>query len=190
MKGANNMEYQIVGKNISVTEGISSAIKKKLSKMDKYFDPKDEVMCRAVVRSYKNEAKVEITITTKNIMLRSEVKDRDLYAAIDISIDKLVGQMRKLKTRMKNKNNHDGLGKSILFDELEDIKEEVDNSKVVKTKQYVLQPMSLDEAITRMEALGHNFFLYLDSDDEKISVVYKREEDGYGLIQAENKVDF
>ncbi|MBO8427978.1 MAG: ribosome-associated translation inhibitor RaiA [Firmicutes bacterium] len=183
------MEYQIVGKNITVTDGISNAIKKKLSKMDKYFNPKDEVSCRAVVRSYKTGAKVEITITTKNITLRSEVKDKDLYAAIDISIDKLVGQMRKLKTRMRNKNNHDGLGKSIIFDELEDIKEEGNNSEVVKTKQYTLTPMSLEEAITRMEALGHSFFLYLDNEDEKISVVYKRDEGGYGLIQAENRVE-
>ncbi len=184
------MEYQIIGKNIKVTEGISEAIQKKLSKLDKYFDEHDEVNCRAVVRSYKTGAKVEITIFTKNITLRSEVIDSDLYAAIDISVDKLVGQMRKLKTRMKKKHERDGLGKSILFDQLEDIKEEVENSQVVKTKQYALTPMSLEEAITRMEALGHAFFLYLDSEDEKMSVVYKRNEGGYGLIQAENKVEF
>lgn len=183
------MKYQIIGKNIEVTEGISAAITKKLSKMDKYFDPNDEVSCRAVVRSYKNGAKVEITISSKNVTFRSEVKDPDLYAAVDLSLDKLLGQMRKFKTQvLKKKSSKEKLGEAILLDEIETLHQE-EKDEIVKTKSYLLNPMTLDEAIARLEAIGHTFFLYLDEEDEKISVVYKREDGGYGLIQAENNVE-
>ena len=182
------MKYTIVGKNIKVTEGISNKITSKLSKMDKYFNAKDEVQCRAVVRSYKQGAKVEVTIFTKEMTFRAEVKNDDLYAAVDLAIDKLEGQMRKLKTQLEKKYGHEGLGRSLIYEAIEDLEEEAEEAEVVKTKSYDLKPMALDEAITRMEALGHDFFLYLDTDDEKISVVYKRNDGGYGLIQAENEV--
>ena len=182
------MKYTIVGKNIQVTDGISNKIQSKLAKMDKYFDANDDVQCRAVVRSYKNGAKVEVTIFTKAMTFRSEVTHEDLYAAVDLTIDKLEGQMRKLKTQLERKYGHESLGKSIIYDAIEEAEEEAEESEVVRTKSYDLVPMTLDEAITRMEALGHDFFLYLDTDDEKISVVYARHEGGYGLIQAENEV--
>ena len=110
------MKYQIVGKNITVTEAISNALTKKLSKMDKYFKNDDEVVCRAVVRTYKkNEAKVEITIFSTDITFRAEVKSDDLYKAFDLAIDKLLGQMRKLKSQLKKRYDRAGVGKAIAF---------------------------------------------------------------------------
>lgn len=182
------MKYQIIGKNIEVTDAIRSSIEKKLSRMDKYFVINDEVLCRAVVQSYDVGAKVEITIFTKEMDFRTEVRNNDLYAAVDLAIDKLEDQMRKLKTRMHRAKNQEGLGRSIAF---ENFMEEQDNDgddQVVRTKSIYLEPMTLDEAITRMEALGHTFFMYLDSEDEQISVVYRRFDSGFGVIQAENHV--
>jgi len=181
------MKYQIVGKNIQVTDAIRDDIQKKLHRMDKYFIINDEVLCRAVVSAYKVGDKVEITIFTKEMDFRTEVRDNDLYAAVDLAIDKLEGQMRRLKTRMERSKNTEGLGRSIAF---ENFKEETEpeNEQLVRTKSIYLEPMTLDEAITRMEALGHSFFIYLDSDDEEVSVAYKRFEGGYGVIQAENKL--
>ena len=185
------MKYQIIGKNIEVTEGISAALTKKLSKMDKYFKDNDEVSCRAVVRSYKKgEAKVEITIFTRDTTFRAEVKTNDLYAAFDLAIDKLQGQMRKLKTKLRRRYDHDGIGKAIAFEEIQDEVVQEEESKVVRTKTLTLKPISVEEAVIEMESIGHDFYLYLDTDDEKISVVYKREDGGYGLLQADNKVNF
>jgi putative sigma-54 modulation protein len=182
------MKYQIIGKNIEVTEGIRSAIEKKLSRMDKYFIINDNVTCRAVVRSYHVGAKVEITIFTPQMDFRAEVQNEDLYAAVDEAVDKLEGQMRKLKTRMDRRGEKKGLGKSIAFENFEADVVEEEKEQVVRTKSVFLEPMELDEAITRMEALGHNFFLYNDAEDQSISVVYKRLDGGYGVIQAENKL--
>ena len=184
------MKYQIIGKNIEVTEGIRLAVEKKLSRMDKYFVINDDVSCRVVVRSYKVGAKVEITIFTSQMDFRAEVKDPDLYAAVDLAIDKLESQMRKLKTKMdRSKGDKLGLGKALAFENIEPVAQEEDEEEtVVRVKNIDLEPMSIDEAVTRMELLDHPFFLYLDEEDNKISVVYTREDGGYGVIQAENEL--
>lgn len=181
------MKYQIIGKNIEVTDSIRDSVQKKLSRMDKYFVINDEVLCRAVVSAYKVGAKVEITIFTKEMDFRTEVRNNDLYAAVDLAIDKLEDQMRRLKTKMMRNKNTLGLGKSLALENLED-GEISDDDVVVRTKSIYLEPMSLDDAITRMEALGHSFFIYLDNEDEEVSVVYKRLDGGYGIIQVENKL--
>ncbi|MCH3908983.1 MAG: ribosome-associated translation inhibitor RaiA [Bacilli bacterium] len=183
------MKYQIIGKNIEVTDAIRADIQKKLHRMDKYFVINDEVLCRAVVCSFKVGAKVEITIFTKEMDFRAEVRNNDLYAAVDSAIDKLEDQMRRLKTRMERGHNADmGLGRSIAFQNFQEENKPEDSEEVVRTKSIYLEPMTLDEAIMRMDALGHSFFVYLDSDDEEISVAYKRLDGGYGVIQAENKL--
>ena len=181
------MKYQIIGKNISVTDAIRDDIERKLRRMDKYFVINDDVLCRAVVRSYTVGAKVEITIFTKEMDFRAEVKNDDLYAAVDLAIDKLEGQMRKLKTRMDRTKESDSLGRALAMENIIEDAEE-DKEEIVRTKSIRLEPMSIDEAITRMEALGHSFFLYLDEEDDEIAVVYRRIDGGYGVIEAENRL--
>ena len=182
------MKYQILGKNIRVTEGISDAITKKLSKMDKYFLINDDVECRVVVSVHEHAQKVEVTIFLPSMPLRAEVEDADLYAAIDLVIDKLEGQMRKIKTRMDRSNGKLSLGKAIDFDQIEEERKEDKDDVIVRLKSYYLTPMNIEEAITRMEALGHPFFMYLDEEDDRISTVYIRNDGGYGVIQAENPI--
>ena len=181
------MKYQIIGKNIEVTDSIRADIEKKLARMDKYFVIDDHVLCRAVVRSYTVGAKVEITIFTKEMDFRAEVKNADLYAAVDLAVDKLEGQMRKLKTRIERKKETDSLGRALALENIRDYEKE-DPDEVVRTKSIRLEPMTIDEAITRMEALGHSFFMYLDEEDDEISVVYARVDGGYGVIEAENRL--
>ena len=181
------MKYQIIGKNISVTDAIRDDIERKLRRMDEYFVINDDVLCRAVVRSYTVGAKVEITIFTKEMDFRAEVKNDDLYAAVDLAVDKLEGQMRKLKTRMDRTKESDSLGRALAMENIIEDAEE-DKEEIVRTKSIRLEPMSIDEAITRMEALGHSFFLYLDEEDDEIAVVYRRIDGGYGVIEAENRL--
>ena len=181
------MRYQIVGKNIEVTDAIKQAILDKLAKMDKYFLINDEVECRVVVRSYKVGTKIEVTIFTNQMDLRAEVSDPDLYAGVDLVVDKLEGQMRKLKTRMaRSKGGRLSLGQAIAFENIEEDEYDEENDVLVRTKNIDLKPMSLEDAVTRMRAIDHPFFLYLDEEDNKISVVYVRDDGGYGVIQAEN----
>lgn len=183
------MKTQIIGKNIEVTKSIKEATELKLARLEKYFVINEDVSCRVVVRSYKVGAKVEITIFTPMMDLRAEVTDADLYAAVDLAIDKLEGQMRKLKTRMDRSNGRMSLGKALAFEHLEDIEEvSEEEDEIVRTKTKYLKPMTVEEAVARMEAIDHPFFLYLDEEDDKISMIYKRDDGGYGIFQAENEL--
>lgn len=182
------MKYQIIGKNIEVTEGIQASVEKKLSRMDKYFLINDDVECRVVVSAHGETQRVEVTIFLPQMPLRAEVDDKDLYAGIDRAIDRLEGQMRKIKTKMDRSNGKVGLGRAIDFDLVEEDDEPKENDVIVRAKSYYLTPMSIEEAAIRMEALGHDFFVYLDEDDDRISVLYNRRDGGYGVIQAENPI--
>ena len=181
------MKYQITGKNIKITEGISAAVQKKLKKMDKYFLINDEVECRVVCSTHETEQKIEVTIFLPQMPLRAEVTDVDLYAALDIAVDRLEGQMRKIKTRM-DRTNKMSLAESIDFEQVDEDREPQEKDVIVRAKSYYLQAMDIEEALTRMQALGHDFFLYLDEEDDRISVVYNRRDGGYGVIQAENPI--
>lgn len=176
------MKCQIVGKNIEVTDAIKATVEEKLSRMDKYFVINDDVVAKVLVRTYKTAQKVEITIKTKMMDFRVEVSNDDLYAAIDLAIDKLEGQMRKLKTKL-DRRHKTSLGESIAFENF--ISEEDDhNDEMVRVKEIYLEPMDMEEAITRMENLGHNFYLYKDKEDNVVSVLYRRDDGGYGVIQG------
>lgn len=182
------MNIQIVGKNIEVTEGIQNACERKLARLDKYFK-NEESNCRVLVRSYKVGAKVEVTIFTNIYTFRAEVTNDDLYAAFDLAVDKLEGQMRKMKTRMDRSKDKVGFGRAVVEEaiELEEV-EENKNLELVKTKSIYLDPMTLDQAINQMVALGHSFFIYLDKEDNKVCTVYERLDGGYGVIEVENEV--
>ena len=176
------MKCQIVGKNLKVTEAMERAVEEKLSKMDKYFVITDEVVAKVLAKTHKNDQKVEITINTKMMDFRAEVTASDFYEAVDLAIDKLEGQMRKLKTKLCRRHK-ESLGEAIAFENFVN-EEDNENDEMVRVKEVYLEPMDINEAITRMEALGHSFFIYLDSEDDLVSVVYKRTGEGYGVIQG------
>jgi len=179
------MKLSIVGKNITITDGIKQALENKFSKFNKYFD-RDDVSGRVVCRTYPIGTKLEITIFTPHMIFRAEATDQDLYNAMDIAVNKLDGQFRKLKTRM-DRRNKPSLAEAIVLDNIEK-EEDKEDDEVVRTKSIYLEPMNVEEAITRMNAIDHDFFVYLDEDDERISVVYRRLDGGYGIIEAENKL--
>ena len=172
------MKVQIYGKNITVTPAIAEKIEKKLNHLEKYFIIDENVIANVVVRVYPNKQKIEVTIPTKFAVLRAEVVHDDLYAAIDLAIDKLEDQIRRQKTRLTRKNKEK---LAYAFLETEELDEEYDEAdEVVKTKSIVPDTMELDEAIMRMEMLNHNFFIYRDDETKEIAVVYKRHDGGYG----------
>lgn len=182
------MKYQITGTGVTISEKVTNELTKKLSRTEKFFRGGDNVECRVVVKKHKNDIKLEITIFAREMVFRAEAADNDLKTALDLAIDKLESQMRKLKARYERRQSREGILDSLIMENIEEEKQELENSEIVRTKTFDLKPMTIDEAILKMEAIGHSFFLYLDSEDELISVVYKRDNGGYGLLQAENKL--
>lgn len=176
------MKISVRGKNIEITEAIEQKISKKLSKLDKYFIVSDNVEAKVLCRVYPYGQKLEITIPTEYVLLRAEVVDDDLYNAIDLAIDKLEGQIRKYKTRLSRKSKDNKLALNVASIEPLDHEEE---DVIVKTKSISPKPMDMEEAIMQMELIGHSFFVYRDVETNEISVVYKRHNGGYGLIETQ-----
>ena len=176
------MKVSIRGKNIALTEGIETKISKKLNLLDKYFIMSENVEAKVLIRTYPVGQKIEVTIPTEYVLLRAEVVDNDLYNAIDLVIDKLEGQIRKYKTRLSRKSKDNKLALNVAsIEPLEHEEEDV----IVKTKSISPKPMDMEEAIMQMELIGHSFFVYRDVETNEISVVYKRHNGCYGLIETQ-----
>ncbi|MBQ9563674.1 MAG: ribosome-associated translation inhibitor RaiA [Lachnospiraceae bacterium] len=175
------MKYTIVGKNMEVHERLSNQVMKKLDKLDKYFA--DDVEAQVTLSTVKDSKKVEVTIPTKGQLIRAEQTTGDMYASIDAVEEIIERQLRKYKTRMlsKKKGAKDAFNEAFLDAEPE-VSEDI---KITRVKRFAVKPMDPEEACLQMELLGHNFFLFQDAESEGISVVYKRNDGTYGLIEAE-----
>ena len=174
------MKITVNGKNIVLTDALKNAVRKKLSKIDKYFNP--DVEAHVTLSVQKNRQRVEVTIPFGGVILRGEEENDDMYASIDLVLDKLEGQIRKQKTKLLKRNNSQSLRFQFIPDE-----KEIDHQehKIVKTKKFAVKPMSSEEAVLQMELLGHSFFVYRDADQGDVNVVYKRRDGNYGLIEPE-----
>ena len=179
------MKYVVVKNGVRLSKKVEDIVIAKLSRLEKMLYKSDELECRVVVKSHGPKEKVEITIPTKFLVLRSEVEADDVLDAIDIAKEKLESQIRKVKTKLDRTNSKTNLGKAFVLNEIlsEDEKEE---DVFVRTKTIRPTPMTLDDAIMSMDALGHSFFIYLDQEDQSVSVVYKRNDGGYGVIEIED----
>ena len=177
------MKCNIRGDKLVVTEAIKSYIEEKMGRLDKYFK-RDDLNANILVKTRGNRDIIEVTIPTDKFTLRSEEEHDDLYAAIDLVMDKLERKIRKNKTKLKKQNINDKY-KEFNFDyELLETEKYEDN-KIVKRKKIEIKPMSEEEAILQMELLGHTFFVYKDSENDEVMVLYKRHDGNYGIIETE-----
>lgn len=176
------MEIIIHGDKLKVTAAMKDYIEEKLSKLEKYLENSENVRINVIVKVSNYSQRVEITIPLKTVILRTEETQQDFYAAVDKAIDKLERQVRKNKTRIASRQTKGNFG--FIVDEIESV-EEVEETKIVKRKKVEVKPMDEEEAILQMELLGHQFYMYKDSETNKPMVVYKRNDGNYGIIESE-----
>ncbi|WP_408007856.1 ribosome hibernation-promoting factor, HPF/YfiA family [Pseudalkalibacillus sp. A8] len=186
------MNFNIRGDNIEVTPALRNYSEKKVSKLERYFDgtPNSDVYINLKV--FNNEQLVEVTIPMPGLLLRAEESHDDMYAAIDLVVEKLERQIRKHKTKVNRKfrqggpikfafangNGNAAPSTTTLLEEEED----EDEFQVVRNKRFDLKPMDTQEAILQMDMLGHNFFVFSHAESGETNVVYKRKDGKYGLI--------
>ncbi len=174
------MKIIVTGKNITISEKIQDAIDKKFEKLGKYFA--DDIQAKVVIHPEKAKVKMEATIVTKGTIFRAEDVSSDVFDCIDIVAEKLLSQMSKYKGKLMKRNK----GKeSIKFEMIPETSEQ-EETKVVKTKKFQLIPMTVDDAILQMEMLQHNFFVFINIETDNVNVVYKRNDDDYGLLETEH----
>lgn len=176
------MNIIIRGDKIQVTDAIKSYAEEKIGRLSKYLENAEELSANLVLKVTNRDQKVEVTIPLNNGLLRAEEVQDDLYAAIDKVVDKVERQIRKHKTKMQDKQIK--IAKDLKFDNIEDF-DVTEESLVVKRKKIEVKPMSEEEAIIQMELLGHQFYLYKDAETMQPTLVYKRNDNQYGVIETE-----
>lgn len=174
------MKISYVGKNITIRDNFKELVHKKIERLDKYFD--EDVEAKATFSTVGNFKTVEVTIWLKSgTIIRSEETSDDMLSSVDMAVESLDNQLRKYKTKLKSRKQE-----SIRYDEVIEDEETIAEDKkpeVVKVKKIGLKPMFLEDAILQMELLGHDFFVYQDAEVNEVSVVYKRNDGNYGLIE-------
>ncbi|CAD2077870.1 Putative sigma-54 modulation protein [Jeotgalicoccus aerolatus] len=184
------IRVEIRGENIEVTDAIREHIEDKVAKLERYFNdvPNTHAHVNIKVRNNKR-GKVEITIPMKDLTLRAEEGHDDLYAAVDLVIDKLERQIRKHKTKInrkfREKNPEADFFNASAFENGE--KEDSGNGDdiaIFRSKEFTLKPMDSEEAVLQMNMLGHDFFVFNDRETDGTSIVYRRKDGKYGLIET------
>lgn len=186
------MKFNIRGENIEITPALRDYVEKKVGRIDRYFTTDITSDVYVTMKVIKDTHNVEVTVPMPQLLLRAEEKHTDMYAAIDLVVEKLERQIRKYKTKVNRKFRNDNSVKFMFQDtlttdngEVHEEESEFENFEIVRTKRFNLKPMDAEEAVLQMDLLGHNFFVFSDAEDDKVSVVYKRKDGRYGLIQPE-----
>ncbi|MEE3392106.1 MAG: ribosome-associated translation inhibitor RaiA [Lachnospiraceae bacterium] len=174
------MQYIISGKNIDVTEGLKSAIYDKIGKLEHYFTPETEIHVTLSVE--KDRQKIEVTIPLKGNIIRAEQVSNDMYVSIDLVEEIIERQLRRYKNKLVKKEQ-DAVSLSRAFID-EDINDD-DDIRIIRDKKFKIDSMNPEEACVQMELLGHDFFVFRNSETEVVNVVYKRKGRTFGLIEPE-----
>lgn len=182
------MKCTFACKKISLNDSIKEYAEKKLSKLDRYF--REEETGAFVTFSVEKEhlCSVEITIRGNGALLRAqtEAPDGDMRGAIDAAVGYIERQILKNKTRLSKRLRSEAFpAPSAPADEFE-VQEERE-FPIVRTKKFSVKPMSPEEAILQMNLLDHTFFVFRSSEDDSVSIVYKRKNGGYGLIVTDEQ---
>lgn len=170
------MKIRIITKKFTLTDDVREWIEKKLKKFDKFFP--EETEATVALSSTKIGERIELTIYRNGSIFRSEVADKDYKCALDTAMENIERQIRKNRTRLEKKL----YVKKDVFAEA-DIIEAEEEIEVVKVKRFEMQAMTVEEAILQMNLLQHNFYMFLNIESGRYNVVYKRDDNQYGVIE-------
>ncbi|MCA9921898.1 MAG: ribosome-associated translation inhibitor RaiA [Anaerolineales bacterium] len=185
------MELSINNRNIELTPRLQSYVEKKTGRLDRYMP--NLVGVRVDLSSEQTRSSVErqvaqITVRdNRGTILRAEERNSDIFAAVDAVVDKLYRQIQRYRGKRKRRwragnQAEDFVGEPLPFEE--EIDEDVDPA-IVRVKRFAMRPMSPDEAVDQIELLGHDFFVFFNTEDNGVNVLYRRRDQNYGLLQPE-----
>ncbi len=175
------MQIQFMAKNYTISQKLESIIKEKVGKLDRYFadTASAKVVCS---RIGKDNFKLELTIKDKGLLFRSEVISDNMYQNIDLALPKVERQIVKYSTKLKDKLRQNAKLNELLFNDDFDYEINPEECKVSKIKNFNIYPLTVNEAIMELENSDHAFYVYLNADNGKVNVIYKRTEGDYGII--------
>ena len=176
-----SMNITITARKTSVKDSFKERVEKKLAKFDRFFD--DDAKAVVTVTNENGRETVEITVQVQGMFFRAEKTTSDRFDSLEAVADSLFRQI------VRNKNNLEKRLKTDAFDPMfkdEAIAVEDEEYKVVRVKKFPIKPMAVDEAILQMNMVGHEFYMFRNSENGEINVVYRRHNGDYGLIEPQN----
>jgi putative sigma-54 modulation protein len=176
------MEVSIFARNVEVTPRLSEYVEQKVGKLDRYLPSIDETRVDLKVENTRSNAHrqvAQLTVRVRGKILRAEERTGDMFASIDAVMDKMYRQIARYKGKRQDRW-HSGVEELPIEEPAEETVGEV-----VRVKRFEVLPMSREEAIEQMELLGHHFYVFLDADEDTVSVLYRRNDGNYGLLQPE-----
>ncbi|MGQ9512097.1 ribosome hibernation-promoting factor, HPF/YfiA family [Thermodesulfitimonas sp.] len=176
------MQVVVRGKNIKVTDALRGYVEKRLAKLDRFFNGLSEAQVTLSVE--RGNHRIEVTIPVNGMILRGEEATYDMYAAVDLVVEKLEKQIERYKSRF-NRRARVGNVPAAEVAAPEPV-EDTEKNEVVRVKRFAIKPMNIDEAIMQMNLLGHNFFVFRNAETEAVCVLYRRKDGNYGLIEPED----
>jgi putative sigma-54 modulation protein len=176
------MKYTFIAKNNTISEALKEMCIKKINKIEKLLPQDTDVHITFSVTKLDN--KVEVTIPLYKRILKAKSTHHDMYANLDLLASMLEKQIKKYKSRLRDKSRKDPRFKEE-FEQVFSDSSYDESVSIDKIKKLSLKPMDIDEAVMEMELLGHSFYMFINSATDKISVVYKKKNSKYGLIESE-----
>ena len=180
------MKFVFTDKKVNLPNKVHAYAEKKVGKLDRYF--KADAEAAIVFSVEKGRNNVELTIRSGGTIIRVAESTSDMFATIDAAVSSVERRLRRNKTRLEKRLRQDAFTRSVDAEEVSSFAPVSDEEEynIVRTKRFPIKPMTVDEAVLQMELVGHTFFAFKDVDqDGRFSVVYKRNDGDYGLIEDE-----
>ncbi len=180
------MRLQVKGRHLDVTDSLFQYAERKLGKLSRHLSDESRVELELIVEhnpSIQEDQVAEATIWTKGPVLRARESSTDMYASIDLVSEKLERQVKRYRNRRSRKGAHHIATHVAPEPAPVATLPEEDEAVIVKTKQFNMKPMSDEEAMLQLELIGHDFFVFVNSENDEVNVIYKRRDGNYGLIE-------
>ena len=180
------MQFQVKGRNLEVSDALRSYAEEKLGKLERQLtDPRVELELAVEKNPSIAENHVaEATIWTNGPVLRAREASSDMRASIDQLVEKLERQVTRYRTRARSRRRRAARASETASETIPVVADEAE-PRIVKTKQFAVNPMSPEEAVLQLELIGHDFFVFRDSASGEVNVVYRRRDGAYGLIEPQ-----
>ena len=176
------MRLEVKGKNVEVTDALRAYAEEKLRKLERHLNDPTRVEIELAVERNPSIAQnhvAEATVWTKGPVLRARETSTDMKASIDQLADKLSRQVKRYREKRRRRVAREGQSEvmPVVPDETEPL--------IVKSKQFPVKPMTPEEAVLQLELVGHDFFVFTNSESESLNVIYRRRDGNYGLIEPQ-----
>lgn len=173
------MKVTFIENKYKIAKRFKDVMTEKLAKLDKYFG--ETASARVVCSAQNKTEKLEVTITNKGLLYRSEVTGLNMYENIDLALPKLEKQIVRNREKLTQKKRT--APKNYGFEFLDEMPE-LKLPEIYKKKVFDLEPIMLEEAKDAIERLGHSFYIFLNAETGKVNVIYRRNDDKFGLIEV------